>query len=615
MINRKKLFALLLCGSILSLSVTLTGIVDGGVDYQHKGDIQYGQTSHPPFNITHNANFSDFGFLGSGTEEDPYIIEGIQIVDDGLCISIANTTAYFEIRDSIFNGENTGDGIRIDNVTHATISNCSFMDCNDGLEAWTMNYSAVQGCTFQNNSMALAAFVIMDSIFSDNQVDESDRGFLLGYSQNSRISSNTIENSKFSGIELLGIGKNSTIEGNIVDRVEPPEHWFDAAALSVSFFAQNWTIRGNTLKNANPCVRTSSEEGGNVFLNNHLQTSGVAIRNEWMTAGDIFDSNIIDAKIGGIYLGNCEDYIIRNNEFRSVEFYDIYLSNSVGFVVENNSMRRGIQILGTAPSSWNHEFSDNKLPGGEILYLNAEQDRHVDGSNISQLVIANCQNITVSGANLKKTTMGGTIAYSTDCTIENSTIMNNTHGGLFLTRTENILIDDNRIWGNGYYPYAQVGGILVQYADRTNITRNIIYNNSKHGIEFYQSDGCLVYNNWISNNTGYGIRFHSGTGNRIFGNAIGWNEEGNAVDAGQNNNWDNEIDLGNWWSNYNGTGAYEIEGPAGSKDNYPMELMDPSIKIPIGPEPNYILIGAIAAVVTVAILGVLVVLLRRKGKI
>jgi parallel beta-helix repeat protein len=245
--------------------------------------------------------------------------------------------------------------------------------------------------------------------------------------------------------------------------------------------------------------------------------------------------------------------------------------------------------------------------------LNVQQDRYVDGSNISQLVIANCQNITVSGANLKKTTVGGTIAYSTRCTIENLTIMNNSHGGLFLTQTENILIDDNRISGNGYYPYAQVGGILLQYAHQTNITRNIIYNNSRNGIEFIHSDGCLVYNNWISNNTYYGIFLNAGTGNRIFGNAIGWNEVGNAWDAGEDNQWDNGIDLGNWWSDYNGPGPYEIEGPAGSKDNYPMDLMEPSIEIPIGPEPDYILIGAIAAVVTVAILGVLVVLLRNKG--
>jgi len=40
-------------------------------------------TSHAPITISSNADFSTQGWPGSGTVDDPYVIEGLNITSDG----------------------------------------------------------------------------------------------------------------------------------------------------------------------------------------------------------------------------------------------------------------------------------------------------------------------------------------------------------------------------------------------------------------------------------------------------------------------------------------------------------------------------------------------------
>ncbi len=56
-------------------------------------------SSHAPIVITSNADFTTSNGVtsGSGTSADPYIISGWEITSGTTCITISNTTAYFEI--------------------------------------------------------------------------------------------------------------------------------------------------------------------------------------------------------------------------------------------------------------------------------------------------------------------------------------------------------------------------------------------------------------------------------------------------------------------------------------------------------------------------------------
>ena len=91
------------------------------------------------------------------------------------------------------------------------------------------------------------------------------------------------------------------------------------------------------------------------------------------------------------------------------------------------------------------------------------------------------------------------------------------------------------------------------------------------GLEMWMVNGSWFWENKIGNCTEFCIRLADGTFNvTIVRNCIGPTNGTNAYDSGEFNHWDEPYDeIGNHWSDYNGTGVYNISGPAGSVDHYP----------------------------------------------
>ena len=107
-------------------------------------------TYHVPIFITNNNQFTNQGFLGSGTSEDPYKIENLNITNpnDDL-ISISNTTVHFIIKNNLLDGLATAtSGISLSNVKHCTIENNLIRRNEDGIKAVDI-YSSM----FYNNNI------------------------------------------------------------------------------------------------------------------------------------------------------------------------------------------------------------------------------------------------------------------------------------------------------------------------------------------------------------------------------------------------------------------------------------------------------------------------------
>jgi parallel beta-helix repeat protein len=84
-----------------------------------------GLTPHDPIYINGNDNFTPANGVvgGSGTENDPYIIEGWAISAENVYgIWIENTTAHFVIRNCLVKNSY---GIYLKNVAHGKIENCT----------------------------------------------------------------------------------------------------------------------------------------------------------------------------------------------------------------------------------------------------------------------------------------------------------------------------------------------------------------------------------------------------------------------------------------------------------------------------------------------------------
>jgi len=118
-------------------------------DYKHEGlTKQYSASAdHSPLIIESNCDFETNGWSGEGTEGSPYSMEGIEIVNESVVVSISNTDAYFIISDSNLTFTGTkGNCVAFDNVTNGIVENCTIVSSFKGIE---MNES--QSCEVTDN--------------------------------------------------------------------------------------------------------------------------------------------------------------------------------------------------------------------------------------------------------------------------------------------------------------------------------------------------------------------------------------------------------------------------------------------------------------------------------
>ncbi|MEM3567671.1 MAG: right-handed parallel beta-helix repeat-containing protein, partial [Thermoplasmata archaeon] len=168
-------------------------------------------------------------------------------------------------------------------------------------------------------------------------------------------------------------------------------------------------------------------------------------------------------------------------------------------------------------------------------------------------------------------------------TLDGNEAFGNTRAGIYLTGTkpENNTIINNWLHDNGQYGIDVYG---ATYANNTKIMYNNISNNGNYGIYIANSYSNIITYNWFYNNTQYAIYITSSAtdnyihhNNFIANNGTSKGNGGNsqAYDSASGNYWyDNTVNEGNYWSNWDGNGngtanAYPIAGGTAS-DWYPL---------------------------------------------
>lgn len=218
-------------------------------------------------------------------------------------------------------------------------------------------------------------------------------------------------------------------------------------------------------------------------------------------------------------------------------------------------------------------------------------------SSLSNVIIENCRIITENA--------GIILDQSTNCTVRENTIEPQDHPsgydyyirssffprttGIDISRSTKCNLSSNRIhWIEE--------GILIENSINcsfagNNLRYNIVsFHNEKsldNAIEtndvYYSDIGILLDNtnrtvvkdNWIIGNS-QGI-YVAGSQNRIYYNHIGWNHDSNALTDIYQGGWefgpfDDNISMGNWWHDYDGSGYYQIPSFQEVYDRYPMKL-------------------------------------------
>ncbi|MFO7798089.1 MAG: right-handed parallel beta-helix repeat-containing protein [Promethearchaeati archaeon] len=193
-----------------------------------------------------------FWVNGSGTEEDPYIIQN-KIIDkqwQAACIEIRNSEKHFIISDCTLN---TNDaifpGITLYNVKNGEIKNNSITTSHTGLEIYGSSEVNISRNHINYNYIGIDLAHSEKINVSNNNIDHNNIGLSIHQSNNNLFQENSLLNTDSCIIEYES--ENNTFDGNICD--PPPlqklymtmtDQLFTVDEFTITFFISNATYHG-----------------------------------------------------------------------------------------------------------------------------------------------------------------------------------------------------------------------------------------------------------------------------------------------------------------------------------------------------------------------------------
>jgi len=202
------------------------------------------------------------------------------------------------------------------------------------------------------------------------------------------------------------------------------------------------------------------------------------------------------------------------------------------------------------------------------LHLSSHGTTIISLSNITNVEIRNCYFSSKSEAShwdLFNSELNGYGVHGQSLT--NVTIISNEFReilcGIIMEDSDSCHLKDNMItWElHSTLPY-RIHGISFTNVNHSQVLNNTILH-SITGISIINSNNNFILNNTVVSYHN-GLRVRDGNHNWLYQNRIGWAMDYNGFDQGFANHWDDNISVGNAWSDYNETGQYDIGGDAGS---------------------------------------------------
>jgi parallel beta-helix repeat protein len=266
------------------------------------------------------------------------------------------------------------------------------------------------------------------------------------------------------------------------------------------------------------------------------------------SSNDSITGNNITNNYVGIYLHASSNNNIANNTVTNNRDFGIWLrESSVNRISGNNitNNRDGIDLSGSSNNtisgnlfmrdglsvwdSYGNVVLDNFVNGKPLVYL--EDVSHQSVGDAGQVILVNCQHITVENLNPSNTNIGVQLWQTNNTIIQGNNITANNEHGIWLYESSNNSVIGNNVTNNGY-------GIYLYESSNNSVSGNNVTNNYYSGI---------VLPGPSNNNS---ILGNSVTANYYHGISLSWSSNNSILDNNVTANGYNGIDL-SWFSNDN----------------------------------------------------------------
>lgn len=273
---------------------------------------------------------------GSGTWNDPYIIENVTIDGQGLdsCIEIRNSVKFFIIRNcTLYNsGSNLDEdgGIKLYSVNNGNCyyNNCSYNNGNgiilsfsnnnsisgnnvsynkNGIYfAYTYDHNYISGNTINNNyNYGIRLYSVYKISILNNRIhNNSDSGLSIYNCRHDIIKYNDIYNNYYSGMEIQNDCRNITTSRNVIS--------FNGNGIYFKEGLSNKIFANNVSFNIHKGITILDSELNDLTKNN-VNNNEYGIYLENVNTTHILENSITNNSFVGLYLNQSNyNYITRN---------------------------------------------------------------------------------------------------------------------------------------------------------------------------------------------------------------------------------------------------------------------------------------------------------------
>ncbi len=498
---------------------------------KNMNSLRQSSVGNPSIVIESDLDFETHGFVGTGTENDPYLIEDIIINSTDMYSSgiyITGTSKHFIIRNCTIDVNVYA--VEIYNIISGTakIINNTIFSCYYGI-----SIELASGTLINNNTVAQYRYgpwpfgpvMIWPIIASIECKDSNNLVILNNNCTTGRDAGIHIDSCNY--VDIIKTNCKYSLYGIILPRSSHISvinctfayHWYGGIDLGV---------------------------GGSDYLtieNNKFEKCGLIVG---MSYSSLRIESIKYNTVNGKLLGYFEDW---HNLILNESIYGQIILYECGSVTISN------QILDEC--SVGLILMDCNYVNGDLIITNNSLCYNQDGIRVYE-----CANLLFSNNNLSFNYQNGlNIISSWNSEYSNNFISDNDETGIFFDGNEGRYIDnkphDNLIFNNEIMKNDR--GVWMWYTDNTEISYNLIQDNIGHGVSIGMNseDNIIHHNRFINNCYGYPP-----------GHPQGFQD----YDESPNNLWyDNSTNEGNYWSDWNGTGPYRICSYEGTVyDLYPL---------------------------------------------
>jgi parallel beta-helix repeat protein len=405
--------------------------------------------------------------------------------------------------------------------------------------------------------------------------DCSDDGIFVESSDNVTLADVTLASCAIDGIHITGCENVSLVRCSISTCMNDGIEFETSANLDFSNVSIIDSMRtGLRLTSAYGGLLSTDNQfvNGSIFFDpdSLMNMSGVFINSSVNGKEVLFldgtADNVIDGGMyGQVFLRNCTRVSLQHGEF-----YGIQLALCNGCLVEE-FQSIGAEIGISISRSWNSTISNAEVYGHNLsgIYL-ADSERtsiiscNSNGNGWHGIEIERSNRSIVNSNHIQTNSRGIFLDDSCDSYLFNNTIRD-CFIGIMLFESYNITLVNETVFASTWH------GIRIYRTDLANVSDSSVYENN-WGIEVFQSENATIINNQVLANIESGIYLNQGARYcEVYSNTIGCNGH-EAYDYGVDNSWDNGINTGNGWCDYNGSGTYLVSGSALSIDNHPRTI-------------------------------------------